>query len=113
MTQTESKRDGIRELTNDEIAAVAGGFASNNNFLCFIEQKISCVIQQVFSFFCGSNQTPSDVALKHDISLLGRLDNGLGFYRFKYNGGDKAFVGVMAQEVQEVMPRAVVRGSDG
>jgi hypothetical protein len=51
--------------------------------------------------------------LKHDIFLLGQLENGLGFYRFSYNGGDKAYVGVMAQEVQTVMPKAVVRGSDG
>jgi hypothetical protein len=55
----------------------------------------------------------SDIALKHDIVLLGHLDNGLGFYRFAYNGGDKAYVGVMAQEVQNVMPSAVVRGRDG
>ena len=55
----------------------------------------------------------SDVALKHDIALLGHLDNGLGFYRFSYNGSDKAHVGVMAQEVQTIMPAAVVRGSDG
>jgi len=51
--------------------------------------------------------------LKHDISLIGHLNNGLGFYRFSYNGSDKAYVGVMAQEVQAVMPAAVVRGSDG
>ena len=55
----------------------------------------------------------SDMMLKHDISLLGHLDSGLGFYRFIYNGGDKAYVGVMAQEVQTVMPAAVLRGSDG
>jgi hypothetical protein len=30
-----------------------------------------------------------DVMLKHDIAL-GYLDNGLGFYRFKYYGNDKA-----------------------
>jgi Chaperone of endosialidase len=41
------------------------------------------------------------------------LDNGLGFYRFSYNGSDKAYVGVIAQEVQAVMPSAVVRGRDG
>jgi len=51
--------------------------------------------------------------LKHDIVLLGHLDNGLGFYRFSYNGSNKAYVGVMAQEVQQVMPQAVVRGRDG
>jgi hypothetical protein len=55
----------------------------------------------------------SDMMLKHDISLLGHLDNGLGFYRFSYNDSDKTYVGVMAQEVQTVMPAAVVRGSDG
>ena len=55
----------------------------------------------------------SDMMLKHDISLLGHLDNGLGFYRFSYNGSDKAYVGVMAQEVQTAMPAAVLRGSDG
>jgi hypothetical protein len=51
--------------------------------------------------------------LKHDIALIGRLDDGLGFYRFSYNGSDKAYVGVMAQEVQTVAPAAVTRGRDG
>ena len=55
----------------------------------------------------------SDMMLKHDIFLIGHLENGLGFYRFTYNGGDRAYVGVMAQEVQTVMPTAVLRGSDG
>jgi hypothetical protein len=55
----------------------------------------------------------SDVRLKHDIALVGRLDNGLGLYRFSYNGSDKAYVGVMAQEVQMTFPEAVVRGRDG
>ena len=56
----------------------------------------------------------SDIALKHDIVLLGQLNNGLGFYRFAYNGSSsKASGGVMAQEVQNIMPRAVVRGRDG
>ena len=53
------------------------------------------------------------MVLKHDIMLLGRLDNGIGIYRFAYIGSDKPYVGVMAQEVQTVMPDAVVRGRDG
>ena len=61
----------------------------------------------------GGGGRRSDVRLKHDIVLLGRLDDGLGFYRYIYNGGDKAYVGVMAQEVQALMPDAVVRGPDG
>jgi hypothetical protein len=55
----------------------------------------------------------SDIRVKHDIAYLGRLDNGVGFYRFSYNGSDKAYVGVMAQEVQFVRPDAVSRDMQG
>ena len=51
--------------------------------------------------------------MKHDIVRLGNLENGLGYYRFSYLGSDKAYVGVMAQEVQAVIPGAVTRGDDG
>jgi hypothetical protein len=51
--------------------------------------------------------------LKHDVVLLGHLANGLGFYRFSYLGSNEAYVGVIAQEVQAVMPAAVTRGRDG
>jgi hypothetical protein len=61
----------------------------------------------------GGGGRRSDIALKHDVVLLGHLDNGLGFYRFSYNGSDKAYVGVIAQEVQAMLPQAVVRGHDG
>ena len=61
----------------------------------------------------GGGGRRSDINAKHDITLLGQLDNGLGFYRYSYNGSDKAYVGVMAQEVRTVMPDAVVRGTDG
>jgi hypothetical protein len=61
----------------------------------------------------GGGGRRSDIALKHDVVLLGHLANGLGYYRFSYLGSDKAYVGVIAQEVQSVMPEAVTRGSDG
>lgn len=61
----------------------------------------------------GRGGRRSDVALKHDIVLLSRFDNGLGYYRFAYTGSNQAYVGVLAQEVQTVMPEAVVRGRDG
>jgi hypothetical protein len=61
----------------------------------------------------GGGGRRSDLALKHDIVLLGRLDNGLGYYRFSYVGSTKAYVGVIAQEVEAVMPDAVTRGGDG
>ncbi|MBJ7405925.1 MAG: tail fiber domain-containing protein, partial [Bradyrhizobium sp.] len=61
----------------------------------------------------GGGGRRSDIALKHDVVLLGHLANGLGYYRFSYIGSDRAYVGVMAQEVERVAPDAVARGDDG
>ena len=56
----------------------------------------------------------SDVDLKQDVVQVGKLDNGIGLYRFSYKGDDHtAYVRVMAQEVQTVMPTAVARGRNG
>src|SRR5262249_6339711 len=51
----------------------------------------------------------SDARLKRDIALLGRRDDGLGIYSFKYLWSDVTYVGVMAQEVALIHPEAVVR----
>jgi hypothetical protein len=56
---------------------------------------------------------PSDIRFKRDITKLTQLNNGLSLYRFRYLWGDTFYVGVIAQEVEPVVPEAVVRGSDG
>lgn len=61
----------------------------------------------------GGRARRSDIRLKHHITVLGHLDNGLGYYRFSYHGSSKAYVGVLAQEVQAISPGAVMRGRDG
>jgi hypothetical protein len=61
----------------------------------------------------GGGGRRSDIALKRDVALLGHLENGLGFYRFRYLDNDRLYVGVVAQEVQTVRPDAVSRGPDG
>lgn len=58
-------------------------------------------------------QVVSDARLKRDVVLIGVLDNGLRLYRYRYLWSDAVFVGVMAQEVAETMPSAVVVGDDG
>jgi Chaperone of endosialidase len=55
----------------------------------------------------------SDIRLKRDIAQVGEVDNGIGLYRYRYLWSDAIYVGVMAQEVAEVMPEAVHRGADG
>jgi len=55
----------------------------------------------------------SDIRLKRDIIELARIDNDIGLYRYRYNWSDQYYVGVMAQEVADIIPDAVVRGPDG
>jgi endosialidase-like protein len=61
----------------------------------------------------GAPLTLSDVRLKRDIFRVARLDNGIDLYRYRYTWSDQLYVGVMAEEVAEVMPSAVMRGVDG
>jgi hypothetical protein len=51
----------------------------------------------------------SDARLKRDITLLGRRDDGLGIYSFKYLWSEAVYVGVMAQEVALIHPDALAR----
>jgi hypothetical protein len=62
----------------------------------------------------GGGGHRSDIRLKADIVPLERLDSGIGVYRFRYKGADHtSYVGVMAQEVQDIVPDAVSRDRDG
>jgi len=55
----------------------------------------------------------SDRRLKQHVEQVGALPNGLPLYSFQYIWGGPTFVGVMAQDVQRVMPDAVTTGPDG
>jgi len=63
----------------------------------------------------------SDIRTKQNITRIGTLPNGLPFYQFEYKSefkdhplaGHGKFVGVMAQEVQAVMPDAVINLDNG
>lgn len=59
--------------------------------------------------YSGSFLPRSDIRLKRNVTLLGRRDDGLGIYRYKYLWSDTVYVGVMAQEVALIRPDAVVR----
>ena len=61
----------------------------------------------------------SDVRLKSKITFIGKLENGIKIYKWKWNekgkelAGDQVEFGVIAQEVQKIVPEAVKRGPDG
>jgi hypothetical protein len=49
----------------------------------------------------------SDRNVKTDIKRVGTADNGLPIYTYRYIGHEPIFMGVMAQDVEEVRPEAV------
>jgi len=55
----------------------------------------------------------SDERLKENIEPVGKLDNGLTVYRFNFLGSQVTQIGLLAQEVQEVIPEAVKEDEDG
>jgi hypothetical protein len=56
----------------------------------------------------GAAILASDRRVKTDIVRIGKMDNGLPLYSFKYKGKPGYNIGVMAQDVEKVKPDAVI-----
>jgi hypothetical protein len=67
----------------------------------------------------GASLIPSDIRLKENIQPIGKSDKGINLYTWDWNeegkriAGNQPTIGVLAQELREVMPEAVTEGSDG
>jgi hypothetical protein len=67
------------------------------------------------------NMMGSDIRMKENIKAIGWLPNGLPVYEYEYKlefkdkefNGHGKFVGVMAHEVEQVIPEAVHTLNDG
>lgn len=57
--------------------------------------------------YAYSDQTLSDRRTKKDIKRIGKTDDGLPIYTFRYKAGGPIQMGVMAQDVEKVKPSAV------
>ena len=55
----------------------------------------------------------SDMRFKENIKPVGKLDNGLTVYLFNYKGENTPQLGLMAQEVNDLNPEAVVETENG
>ena len=55
----------------------------------------------------------SDARMKDNIRPVGMLNNGLPVYAFNFKGGGPTQIGLLAQEVAQVMPQAVQQASRG
>ena len=73
------------------------------------------------AFGGGAAAAGSDINLKENVVLLWRADNGMGIYEFEYKPefkdhalcGHGKFIGYLAQEVEKVMPEAVLIMDNG
>lgn len=55
----------------------------------------------------------SDRRLKENIAVVSKLPLGINLYSFNYKGQRGSWFGVMADEVEEIMPEAVTYSNDG
>lgn len=69
-------------------------------------------VMGILSGIAGIGSMFSDRRLKENVKRVGRTDDGLPIYTYTYLGSDTVQMGVMAQELAEVMPDAVVQQGD-
>jgi hypothetical protein len=75
----------------------------------------------LFDYLTVAASAFSDARLKKDIKLVDELDNGIKIYTWKWNdiaddlnlSDDEYTKGVIAQEVQQIAPDAVIEDSNG
>lgn len=94
------------------------GLINNNysNQLSQYNNQQSSLANGLFGLGAAGLSLLSDVRAKKDIQKIGKLDNGLNIYRYRYKGEDgdaPKHVGLMAQEVETIAPWAVAEGNDG
>lgn len=56
---------------------------------------------------------PSDARIKTDIAWVGMVKGNIPVYRYRYIGSATRFEGVMAQDILNIQPDAVVHWSNG
>jgi hypothetical protein len=98
---------GAAGLTGNAAIAQANAENANRN----------AMMQGLFSL--GGAAMMCDIRTKENIKQIGSMANGLPVYEFEYKpefkaiGGKGKFVGVMAQDVEKVQPKAVIELPSG
>jgi hypothetical protein len=85
----------------------AGGLVANVGQKSTQTGASPSTVGSVASTVGGLAKIFSDRRLKDDVVKLAEMKDGLGVYGFRYTGGVKRFVGVMADEVARLRPWAL------
>src|SRR5690348_9863411 len=103
--------DGLDQRKRETLARLISGSAFIAPVVAsFAMQGLAIRPAEAASSAAVTNLTKSDRRLKREINRIGTHPLGFGIYRFKYLWSDIAYVGVLAQEVLEKAPHAVVAG---
>lgn len=97
---------GIQSGADDRIA-------KNRAYNSAFQTNLGSDFMNNFIQSLTAKSKPSDRRLKENIKAVGQLDNGLTVYCFNYKGSHVPQIGLIAQEVKEVKPQAVIEGDDG
>lgn len=110
----------INSITSAGNAMAAGKIGQANAFSNAVSQGISLYgMNQQNQLMQAYLNKGSDVAIKENIRQVGVLANGLGVYEYEYKPaykdtwGHGQQIGVMAQEVEQIIPEAVSVHPDG
>lgn len=122
----EARREQLINLSNllGGLAGLGTSTTFQNQTSGFTSQAFSggpSPFQQVLGAAgtAASLYNMSDIKLKTNIKQVGKLNNGIKVYTWNWTEeakgivGDQVEYGVIAQEVMEVVPEAVIEGNDG
>lgn len=110
------------QVTNPNFVSTPGSNIANTDYAGLVNQKYQSDMANYQSKMGGlfglggaliGALPTSDRRLKTDIKRVGTLDNGLAVYSYRYVSGGPTQIGVMADEVEQIMPDAVFLHDDG
>ena len=104
----QSAAANIGELYAQQANARAAALMGGANIQAQAGQGLLGMIGRIGGAAAGNPTMMSDRRVKEDIKQVGMLDSGLPVYTFKYKGADTVHMGVMAQDVEQVNPDAVI-----
>src|SRR5262245_52300952 len=116
-TAGEAVEDSVFNLTEIQAGKAANPMLRGGDIVVVEDSQARLALKNIKDVLplagVAALATMSDARAKRDITPLAQRQNGLQLYRYRYAGSDTLYVGVLAQEVREVAPNAVLRGTDG
>ncbi len=114
--ETQSSLDLSAAQTNAQASVAQAQLAVQEQQMMLQASEFNAQLQasemmgvgQLAGGLAGSAMGKSDIRVKRDIKQIGEWFNGLPVYLFRYIFDPRWFIGFMAQDVEKVMPEAVV-----